>query len=69
MSIRLLAQEYYELYREVESLKREIAITPFEKQVEFKERLRRKKAEKIRIRRLLDGKIDRPGMRPRRVYK
>jgi Mg-chelatase subunit ChlD len=59
MSIRLLARELYALHRKVEKLEKRICKTPFEDQAPLKEALRRAKAEKTRLERILDGKLDR----------
>ena len=60
MSIRLIAKDLYRLQQEVERLEKQLEDTPFEKQTELKDNLRKVKAERNRMRRILDGQIDRP---------
>lgn len=59
MSIRWLALDLYRCHRKVAQLERELAQAPLEQRPALQERLRRAKAEKIRMQRLLDGRIDR----------
>jgi ABC-type phosphate transport system auxiliary subunit len=59
MSIRLLAKELYALMRRVEKLEERLEKTSFDKQAPIREELRRARAEKNRLQRILDGKIDR----------
>ena len=63
MSIRLLAQELYRLQREVDALEKKILTVPYEQRDQLKDQLRIAKSEKEKLRRMLDGKIDRPGPR------
>ena len=63
MSIRMIAQELYRLEREVEGLEREIEAAPFEDREALRDRLRKIKAERDRMRRVLDGAKDPPPMR------
>ncbi|MEW5908435.1 MAG: hypothetical protein AB1659_01390 [Thermodesulfobacteriota bacterium] len=60
MSIRLIAKDLYRLIREVESLEKEIETAPSHKQEALKDRLRRLKAERDHIRRMLEGSKDTP---------
>lgn len=60
MSIRLLAKDLYQLVRECEQLEKRIENEPFEKQDVLKDRLRKLKAERNRLRNMLDGKKDTP---------
>lgn len=55
MSIRLIAMDLYRLYREVTELEREIRNAPPEKSAELKDRLRKARAERDAMRRVLDG--------------
>ncbi len=59
MSVKLYARELYRLFREVESLERKLKETPFENQGGVAEALRKARAEKERLRRILDGSIGR----------
>lgn len=60
MSIRLIAQDLYRLIREVEALEKRIETAPREEIEELKDRLRRRKGERDRIRRMLDGDKEAP---------
>jgi hypothetical protein len=59
MSIRLLARDLYRLQKTVERLEEELAVAPLEKRAEIEESLRRTRAEKVSVRRALDGQIGR----------
>lgn len=63
MSIRMIAIELYRLEREVDQLEKQIEDTPFEKQAELKDRLRKVKAERNRMRNILAGRKDAPAYR------
>jgi protein-arginine kinase activator protein McsA len=58
MPIRMIAQELYRLIREVERLEKKIKNTPFEKQADIKDQLRKIKADKVRVQAILEGKKD-----------
>jgi hypothetical protein len=58
MPIRMIAQELYRLLKEVERLEKELKNVPFEKQTKIKDQLRKAKAEKDRLRAILEGKKD-----------
>ncbi|MFW5636194.1 MAG: hypothetical protein ACOC3A_06010 [Thermodesulfobacteriota bacterium] len=60
MSIQLVARELYRLIREVEALEKEIAAAPHADREELKDRLRRLKAERDRMRRMVDGGKEAP---------
>ncbi len=60
MSIRLLAKELYRLQQEVGKLARELEETPFDQSEHLQARLRALRAERDRLRRLLDGQKDAP---------
>ncbi len=60
MSIRLIAKDLYRLIREVEDLEKKIEQTPYEKQSEMKDRLRKMRAERERMRKVLEGCKDTP---------
>jgi hypothetical protein len=59
MSIRLIAQELYRLQKEVERLENELARAPRERQADIQEKLRVVRAERKRMRDVLDGQKDR----------
>lgn len=59
MSISLLARDLYKAMQSVEKLERELAVAPKAEQPSIKEYLRRARAEMDRLRRVLDGQIDR----------
>lgn len=61
MSIQLLARELYQLIREVEILERRIETTPCDKQAPLKDQLRKLRAERDRMRRMIDGGKDSSG--------
>ena len=60
MSIRLIAKDLYRLQQEVEELEKQLETAAFEKKIKLKEKLRKITAERDRMRRVLDGQIDRP---------
>lgn len=59
MSIRLIAGELYKAIQEVKKLEKQLEQTPFEKQDFVKDRLRKVRAEKERMRKMLDGQKSR----------
>jgi hypothetical protein len=60
MSIRLIAKDLYRLQQEVEHLEKQIENAPFDKKEKLKDQLRKVKAERDQIRRMLDGSKDAP---------
>jgi hypothetical protein len=58
MSIRLLAKDLYRLQQEVEKLESELSAAPADRHEALLESLRRARAERNRLRRLLDGQKD-----------
>ena len=56
MPIRMIAKELYEAIKVVEEIEKQIENAPFEKQQALKDQLRRAKAERNRIRNILEGK-------------
>lgn len=64
MSIRLLAKDLYRLQQQVEKLEKELENAPFGPHEHLQERLRSVRAERDRLRRVLDGQKDAPA-RPR----
>ncbi len=65
MSIRLIAKELYLLHQKVAKLEKKIENAPLEKRAELKDRLRKLKAERVRMRNALDGRIDSAAKRPK----
>jgi cell division protein FtsL len=63
MSIRLIAKELYALQQEVEKLEDQVRSAPPEKQEAMKDRLRKLKAERHRMRKVLDGAKEPPSSR------
>ena len=59
MPLRLLARELYEAIRRVDEVQKRLASAPLAEQAEWLDVLRRAKAERDRLRRMLDGQKDR----------
>ena len=59
MPIRMIAQELYRTLKEVEKLKKAFKNAPLEKREEIKDQLRKIKAERNRMRAVLEGKKER----------
>lgn len=59
MPIRDIARELYCLHRQVEKLECELEASSQEEKENIKDKLRKVKAEKNRMKRILDGHIDR----------
>ena len=55
MSIRLIAQDLYRVWREIEALEKQLTQAPFSERQALEEALRRLKAEHVRLRQALDG--------------
>jgi hypothetical protein len=51
----MIAKDLYQLIREVKNIEKQIKDTPAEKQEELKDQLRKVRAERDRMRRMLDG--------------
>lgn len=60
MSIRLVARDLYRLQQEIDALEKQIEAAAPERLAELQERLRKVRAEHTQMRRVLDGRIDRP---------
>jgi hypothetical protein len=56
MPIRMIAQELYRLLQNVEKVENQLKNAPFEKHEEIKDQLRKLKAERNRVRAILEGK-------------
>lgn len=55
MSIRLIARELYQLEQEVERLEKHLSSAAAEQRGDLQEQLRKVKAERDRMRRILEG--------------
>jgi hypothetical protein len=64
MPIRLLARDLYRLQQEVEKLEKQLAAAAFDQQEPIRLRLIAARAERDRLRRVLDGQKDSPGKNP-----
>jgi hypothetical protein len=60
MSIRLIAKELYRLHREVEKLEAELASAPADQRETIEASLREARAERDRLRAILEGQKDSP---------
>ncbi len=56
MAIRMIAKELYLLLKEVEKIEKQIKNAPADKREELKDQLRKAKAERNRMRNILEGK-------------
>lgn len=63
MSIRLIAKDLYRLRREVEELETELASAPAGSHERLEAKLREARAERDRLRAILDGQKDAPAKR------
>jgi len=63
MSIRMIAKELYRIRKEAEALEEKLKNTPYEKQEEMKDLLRKQKAELNRMQKMLDGAKEQPAYR------
>ena len=68
MSIRLIAKDLYRLQQEVEKLEQQIKSTGVEKRGALKDRLRKLTAERNRMRKILNGEIDRSSQKSFQRY-
>ncbi len=59
MPIKMIARELYLLLREVEKTEKELKNASLEKHLEIKDKLRKIKAERNRMRAILEGKKNR----------
>jgi len=58
MAIQLIAKELYHFQKEVEKIEKQIEDASYEKREEMKDQLRKTKAERDRIRRMLNGCLE-----------
>ncbi|MBN2124939.1 MAG: hypothetical protein JW821_11640 [Deltaproteobacteria bacterium] len=63
MSIRLIAQDLYRLQREVDELERRLKAAPAGEKEALEDELRKVKAERTRMQRILDGAKEPPSYR------
>jgi len=56
MPIRMIAKELYDAIKAVEKIEKQIENAPLEKREDLKDQLRKAKAERNRIRNILEGK-------------
>jgi hypothetical protein len=63
MPIRLIARDLYRLQQEVEMLEDQLKNTPYGEKREMEDRLRKLKAEKDQMRRILEGSKEPPSYR------
>ncbi len=59
MTIREIAKDLYRLQQAVKNLEKELETAPREKHVTIEQKLRQAKAARNRMRRILDGQLDR----------
>jgi peptidoglycan hydrolase CwlO-like protein len=66
MSLRMIALDLYRLQKEVDRLENQIKASPPVKREELQDKLRKAKAERDRVKRMLEGtKEDLPYRKPR----
>jgi hypothetical protein len=69
MSIRLLAKDLYRVQQQVGRLERALQEAPVAQQADLEDKLRQARAERERLRRIMEGQKDEPvgrrGARPR----
>jgi hypothetical protein len=58
MSIRMIAIDLYRLMRNVSAIEKELANAPLKRRDALRDKLRRAKAERDQVRRILDGQKD-----------
>ena len=63
MPIRLIARDLYRLQQEVEKLEDQLKYTPSGEKRELEDQLRKLKAERDRMRRILEGSKEPPSYR------
>jgi hypothetical protein len=59
MSIRLIAKDLYRLQKEVQGLTKQLDAASPQERDDLENQLRKGKAERDRMRRILDGRLDR----------
>ena len=63
MPIRMIAQDLYRLQQEVEKLESQLETLPYDQREDLKERLRKTRAERDRMRKILEGNKEPPAYR------
>ena len=63
MSIRMIARDLYRLEKEVETLEQRLKAAPAEQRRDLEEQLRKARAERDRMRRVLEGSKEPPSYR------
>ena len=63
MSVRMIARDLYRLQQEVDRLESQLKACPRPKRVEFEEELRKARAERDRVKRMLEGTKEEPPYR------
>jgi hypothetical protein len=61
MSIRLLARDLYRVQQEVDRIERALQEAPFDRRSGLEDKLRQARAERARLRRVMEGQKDAPG--------
>jgi hypothetical protein len=59
MTIRAIAKDLYHFQQEVAALENKLAAAPLEAKADIERQLRKARAECNRLRRILDGQLDR----------
>jgi hypothetical protein len=59
MTIRAIAKDLYHFQQEVAALENKLAAAPLEAKADLERQLRKARAECNRLRRILDGQLDR----------
>ena len=63
MALKLIARELYRLKQEVEKLEQQVENAPAGEKAELEDKLRKTRAEKVRLQRMLDGNKEPPPYR------
>lgn len=66
MSIRMIAKELYLLQQEVDNLEKQIQESPIDRRLKLEEMLRKAKAERNRLRNILEGQKSNAATQKRR---
>ncbi|MGD8493118.1 MAG: hypothetical protein PVI38_18990 [Desulfobacterales bacterium] len=59
MSIKGIAKDLYRLQQAVDALEKKLASAPLDKRADIERQLQKARAEHLRLRRILDGQLDR----------
>ncbi len=63
MPLRMIAKDLYRLQQEVEKLENQLETLPYDQREDLKEQLRKARAERDRMRKILDGNKEPPAYR------